>query len=330
MRSAFRSLLGVALVLWGCSGTKESQADSTSLDVVDSTGQADNAVQADATVPGDLAADVRLQDTLASDAQGDPDLPLMDDFIDRTCCQADTECPEGMVCVIREDETQGVCYWEPVGTGCYHQEDCDVYRVCVGALLPTCGDDEMPLRGTCVPVDAGCCTVDGDCPEGTHCVGESVGGGTCMVDLPDAYCWDDADCGLGLRCMGESWCPCNADCAATNVYGACQPTPFVECVETYSGCPCEEGCMDGFGVTVWYPASAGTFDEAISPPQELLDVAVAAYSCSICTCEESWSLVQNGELVPLEETGVEGFCTELLKLQSECDDCLVTWFGGCC
>jgi len=105
------------------------------------------------------------------------------------------------------------------------------------------------------------------------------------------------------------------------------PAELAECMEMYSGCGCEMGCADGFWSVVFYPVEAGEFPEDFSPPAELLDVALAMYDCSICTCEEGWQLKQDGEWVG---TDAEGFCTFLLLHQAECDGCLVPWQGGCC
>ncbi len=105
------------------------------------------------------------------------------------------------------------------------------------------------------------------------------------------------------------------------------PAELAECIEMYSGCGCEMGCADGFWSVVFYPAEAGEFKEDFSPPPELLEVALAMYDCSICSCEEGWQLKQNGEWVG---TDAEGFCTFLLLHQAECGGCLVPWQGGCC
>lgn len=105
------------------------------------------------------------------------------------------------------------------------------------------------------------------------------------------------------------------------------PAELAECMAMYSGCGCEMGCADGFWSVVFYPEGAGEFPEDFSPPAELLEVALAMYDCSICTCEEGWQLKQDGEWVG---TDPEGFCTFLLLHQAECDGCLTTWQGGCC
>ena len=105
------------------------------------------------------------------------------------------------------------------------------------------------------------------------------------------------------------------------------PAELAECMEMYSGCGCEMGCADGFWSVVFYPEGAGEFPEDFSPPAELLEVALAMYDCSICTCDEGWQLKKDGEWVG---TDAEGFCTFLLLHQAECGGCLVPWQGGCC
>ena len=105
------------------------------------------------------------------------------------------------------------------------------------------------------------------------------------------------------------------------------PAELAECIEMYSGCGCEMGCADGFWSVVFYPSEAGEFPEDINPPPEVLEVAVAKYNCSICTCDEGWQLKQGEEWVG---TDAEGFCTFLLSHQAECGGCLIPWQGGCC
>ena len=323
MKSTVTTLI-VALFLFGSCSSSDSKdnqtADTTQATDITTDNSAPGDTTTDNSTPGDTTT---LPDSIESDINAGSDLVI------HTCCTVDDDCEQDMVCVIRQGETEGVCYW-PASGNCYTSQDCDQYYVCIGAEFPLCADGVVPTRGYCSPLDAGSCTTDDDCPTGTHCVGEAMGGGTCLPDLTNSYCWEDEECLEGQRCYGQYWCGAADDCADPNSKGGCQDAAWVDCVEQYSGCGCEEGCMDGFGITVWYPASAGNFDEAIDPPQELLDVAVAKYVCAICSCEESWSFLQDNELQPLEEGGAEGFCTELLKYQEECDNCLTTWFGGCC
>jgi len=85
--------------------------------------------------------------------------------------------------------------------------------------------------------------------------------------------------------------------------------------------------VDGFGVEVTYPQDAGVFPGDTSPPGELLAVAVAQYTCSVCVCSEEWQIQVGGEWVP---TDAVGYCVHRLKADQDCGGCLVDWFGGCC
>jgi hypothetical protein len=106
------------------------------------------------------------------------------------------------------------------------------------------------------------------------------------------------------------------------------PIPSLEeCLETYAGCGCELGCMDGFWSALFYPSAAGQFPSDINPPQELLEVAVAKYECSVCTCEESWHIRIDGEWAAVD---LQGFCQHIVAQDTACGGCLTTWQGGCC
>jgi len=289
-------------------------------------------------IPDTTTGDSLPGDLQERDGEDDEKDLHTSDYVSHECCTVDEECPQNnMVCVIRPGQVEGVCYWRGGSSSCYSTADCNEYHVCIGAELPLCEDGTMPERGYCAAIDAGCCLEDSDCPETTHCVGEAQGGGTCLPDLPYWLCWEDDECGEDESCYLQRWCPCDADCDFVNRSGSCKPNEFLDCVYKHSGCGCVEGCVDGFGVTVWYPASAGTFPEDISPPQELLEVAVAMYECSVCTCTESWYfrpdpvdivLPEDDQLWPVMDA--DNFCHDLLKYQEQCDQCLISWFGGCC
>lgn len=135
-------------------------------------------------------------------------------------------------------------------------------------------------------------------------------------------CWNDLDDdGDGLvdcndpDCVGASECPCTP---ASGV----DPLELNDCIADYGGCGCEPGCVDGFWSVVWYPESAGTFPPDMSPPAELLDVAVGRYDCSICTCDEGWSL-RSGD--SWTEATACGLCNTVLATGG-----LARWEGGCC
>ena len=100
------------------------------------------------------------------------------------------------------------------------------------------------------------------------------------------------------------------------------------CVQTYSGCACEPGCVDGFSETIWYdPADGGPFPSDTSPTPELLAIGVARYQCSVCSCGESWS-IRDGE--SWRDVGVLEMCERIVSQDRACGGCLETWWGGCC
>ena len=103
---------------------------------------------------------------------------------------------------------------------------------------------------------------------------------------------------------------------------------LADCIAKHSGCECYGDCADGFGVTVYYPKDAGDFPEDFSAPPELLEVAVAQYDCSHCEpCTEGWLVKVDGQWQP---TDVVGLCQHVKEYNEQCDDCLKTWWGGCC
>jgi hypothetical protein len=105
-------------------------------------------------------------------------------------------------------------------------------------------------------------------------------------------------------------------------------TDVQACLQAYSGCPCEPGCVDGFSDFVWYPSDAGgPFPEGTSPPPELLAIGIARYQCSICSCDESWS-IQEAE--GWRDAGALEMCERIVAYDRSCVGCLVIWSGGCC
>lgn len=272
---------------------------------------------------GDLTSD-SSGNTVADLKAGD--LPPGDDWVGQPpCCTTDLDCGENQVCAVSDFFTEAQCRPRPGSRHCYRAEDCDQWYVCVSAELCECLDDCRSQPGICSPLDAGCCLAEADCPDGTSCIS-----GTCMPDptRPGLTCWQDSQCGQGEVCVDARVCPCDADCDSLNEEGYCQAASLADCIKTYSGCGCEPGCMDGWGVTYFYPQSAGTFPRDTVPPQELLEVSVASYTCSICTCEEIWMVSQDGEWVDYKEAGAEGFCVYLQELDQQCSGCLTTWWGG--
>lgn len=177
------------------------------------------------------------------------------------------------------------------------------------------------------PVDQGCCGADLLCPADAICVTEGAEGGTCIEQAPAGQCWQDSDCAVGMACVGAVLCPCDADCMGLNTPGVCKTYGVAQCIEKHSGCECYEGCADGFTTFVYYPTDAGDFPEDISPSEELLNVAVAMYDCSVCVCGEGWQLKIDGDWVDVD---VLTFCDFLDASDGQCSGCLSQWTGGCC
>jgi hypothetical protein len=250
------------------------------------------------------------------------------------CCDSDDECTSAMACIGGTGEGGlGVCQPKPNKIRCYEDATCPAFHKCVGAHICTCDMNCMTEEGKCTPIEAGCCTVDGDCPEGTHCVGEDLGDGVCLSDpIYPNRCWEDEECDVGETCVDSFWCGCDADCDLFH-FGYCQDAAFQECVETYSGCECYEGCADGFWNIVFYPEEFGEFPSDINPPAELLDVGIAMYECGVCSCHEAWHVKKDGAWINSDVSdgvNVEEFCKHLLGYDEECGGCLASWEGGCC
>jgi hypothetical protein len=102
----------------------------------------------------------------------------------------------------------------------------------------------------------------------------------------------------------------------------------VACVETYGWpCDCEGACDDGFGYTVFYPASAGEFLSDTYPSDELLEVGIGWLYCSVCDPCEAWQRVKfSGVWTDMDD--IYGFCLLIAAYDDECGGCLVTVSGG--
>ena len=104
---------------------------------------------------------------------------------------------------------------------------------------------------------------------------------------------------------------------------------YQECLDRIGwDCTCHGDCEDGFGYTMYYPNTAGV-DPAPDcyPSQELRDVGIAWYYCSICSQCEEWSRVKDddGNWIDVSK---EAFCRVVVETQDACDDCIVTVSGG--
>lgn len=377
MRTTLVIIFSLSLLAFGCSG---------------SSGKADVATDA-SDLSGNQPTDLRstdgpLADTGLSVPDGSASGDLIDqdytpgDVVDVTCCQTDQECPGNLQCVLPADGGEGQCAKKADHFLCYRDADCLSGYVCDSPHVCGCGeqcaveicepgaedlcpapacDEEVGCvtkAGQCIPMATACCTDDAGCPDGTRCVNlHNEAQGTCLPLATTAEagrCWEDSDCQVNQECYNAGQCPCNAECdAPANRFGTCKMAGFRECVSQHTGCGCEPGCVDGFGQVVYYPAYEGEFPSDINPPQELLAVAKAMYTCSVCSCEEKWFLAGGtGSLAEVD--GVEPFCDFMVSYAWECKDfcdsviepdddviesqdvqecqdpCLIAWQGGCC
>jgi len=277
-------------------------------------------------------ADLARGEMGAEDISIEKDSPVASEVRKRgACCQIHADCDPGLVCVGVTDEHEGTCETEPDGSICYFDIHCDEFESCQGAQACPCDANCPTIAGTCVALGAGCCEVDEECPTGMRCVGDDeTGGGICLL-LPDQpeKCWDETDCQQGESCVEAVWCGCAYMLCDPPQMGQCQVDTLAECVETYSGCECYEGCADGFWTVVFYDEALGEFPSDISPTAELLESAWAMYDCSVCACTETWQFNLGGEWTNIDG-GAEEFCEILQELDAECGGCLTKWEGGCC
>ncbi|MFH0901366.1 MAG: hypothetical protein V2A73_12125 [Pseudomonadota bacterium] len=180
--------------------------------------------------------------------------------------------------------------------------DCPEY-----GLFRQCGPEEPPIPPECDTIS-----------DELECV-ESAG---CMP------LYRGSDC----SCTDDGICSCNYwtfyGCTSAAVPPGDDPqdaAAIAACVEEFSGCDCEEGCVDGFFELVWYPASAGTYPSDTSAPEELLKIGVARYLCSVCTCQENWLIQKDGGWASV--SAIE-MCTEIVTYRKLIP--LKEWVGGCC
>lgn len=229
-----------------------------------------------------------------------------------------------------------LCHWSAGECYCPQDQVC----VCGGGPAPSCrracgGEAENP------------------CPEGSYCSLQVFehgwpGAGTpeCAGDIePMGVCLPvPQDCDPSFDAPA---CGCAADPAATTYTNECVrrqaqasfshldacdgslDAAIAQCVETYSGCGCvPEGCMDGFTHYVWYPGDeAGPFAEESQPPDALLAVAIAHYTCAVCGCQESWRVKTGDEWHSVD---ARTMCSHIVSHGAACGDCLEIWLGGCC
>lgn len=212
----------------GVSVQLDATSDSTSGDLgTDATlpdGTSSDDLATDATNPSDTTADG------TSDGSSDMSAPVP--------CVANSDCPGGSVCLLRE----GVC-GPAVGPGgpgslCDADTQCQSGACIDGRCAAPCNDDaHCPSSLTCeqTTVDGATvgicvgqpqpCTSSGDCPSGELCVVDRSGGQLVMTcggpvgggDL-GSTCQADANCAQNLCLGGVCTLPCARviDCSATS------------------------------------------------------------------------------------------------------------------
>ena len=333
---AIATLLAVGACSGGNGALQDTQAGA---DLTAADGQADDLGTIDDRQTSETITDALEDGTPDQLAEIGPE--LVSDAMDAAsdlgadtsqppgCCLDSGHCGDGQVCAGSSGEEPGQCQPVPAAGQCYSNDDCPQWHFCLGAGTCGCDEDCWFHTGKCLPSDVGCCDGQGQCPEGASCVPEGPAGGTCMPAPSAGRCWHPDDCNVGQVCAGAYYCPCDADCSGQNRMGFCADPDLADCIEEHSGCHCEPGCMDGFGVTVYYPEDAGPFAGDMQPPPELLEVAVAQYECAICSCSEGWQIKVDGEWIS-PKNGPAGFCEHLKAVDAECGGCLEAWWGGCC
>jgi hypothetical protein len=325
MRNWTLVVVVLGLTAGACSGTGKKE-------IVDLRATADTILLDSGPGPDTATTDAPGADTALADSHQTLDqIPGSDSANTGACCDTDDDCEYSLICLGGTGAGGlGTCQWPANGKDrCYVQDDCPENYACVGGQICTCDMNCATEVGQCKPKEAGCCTADAECPDGTQCVGADSGSGICLAVPPKEWkCWEDKDCPQGEVCTQAEWCDCAGFCGAFD-FGYCQENWLAECVALHSGCECYEGCADGFSTYVYYPEGAGEFPEDINPPQELLDVAVARYDCGVCSCTESWQVPVAGEWVDFEG-GPEEFCIYLQEADEACGGCITQWMGGCC
>lgn len=175
------------------------------------------------------------------------------------CCQADLECPAGLVCVGSSLSTGGVCMAPPVAPQCYKQEECPEGQACLGAMLCSCSMDCISVTGQCGPVPEGCCQKDSDCAEGLKCVlpfgGQQEELGVCKEAPSAGECWTASDCAETEVCAGPSVCPCGQVCESEHT-GVCQAAETPICCASDDECPLGWQCAQAEKNGVCRPAPA--------------------------------------------------------------------------
>jgi len=163
---------------------------------------------------------------------------------DAECCADNADCGDGELCV----EGRGCLPAPSDDDHCWVDGHCGVGRVCDGATLCECGEEDCtPSEGQCRTVMTPC-TSDADCgtalvceiPDTYRCPGdEEPTVGVCVARV-DEGCWNQGDCGPYVRCSGERLCTDSAGCFEKNEAGVCR-----EKVRIKDCCSSHDECGDG-------------------------------------------------------------------------------------
>lgn len=97
-----------------------------------------------------------------------------------------------------------------------------------------------------------CCGADADCGPGWVCGGGAGGMGVCKLPAEGDACWSDGECAEGSSCVGAFTCPCNADCDGWDEPGTCKSeenecTKDADCQsgQCIAGPVCLDWCLAG-------------------------------------------------------------------------------------
>ena len=253
MRPVLFASLSLTLIFAACGsttstggGTTDTAEDVTGTDAVandtlpDVTGTdaiTNELPQVDA-LPDSITdtPDIVGTDAISNDVGPDvaPDVPE----VNNGCCQDDTQCPKGSVCI------PGVeCVPLPKTGECWKDGDCKSGK-CEGAFACPCTADCSTAWsvGKCSDNVGSCCGgTKGGCLNSETCV---LGASQCKPSVVKAGdCWSDQDCKIGT-CQGASVCPCGAMCLVADKLGTCVDKPN-GCCANGTSCASGESCVHG-------------------------------------------------------------------------------------
>ncbi len=161
------------------------------------------------------------------------------DVFNNGCCQSDSECPKGTLCIPGK-----LCVPVPPTGSCWNDADCASGKCENPKVCPCTADCSFSyIFGKCSDNAGSCCGGDkGGCLSDEVCVGDQV----CKpAVIPDGSCWSDADCKVGT-CDGASVCPCGAMCIVADKLGKCVDNVKPGgCCANSASCAVGESCVHG-------------------------------------------------------------------------------------